>query len=99
MDSLQFQKAEIEDVRPKCAGCRKAMEDSCFDLSGRTICTRCAEVVRRRQARPHGKALLRAFLYGLGAAVGCAIVYAIVTLATGLSLALLSIAVGYIVGR
>ena len=99
MDSLQFQKAEFEDPRPKCGACRKPMEGAYFQLAGRNICEACAEAVRRRQARPQGPALLRGFLYGLGAAVACAIVYAIVTLATGASLALLSIAVGYLVGR
>jgi hypothetical protein len=99
MDSLQFQKAEFKDPRPKCAACRKPMEGSYFQLAGHNICAACAEAVRSRQARPQGPALLRGFLYGLGAAVACAIVYAIVTLATGMSLALLSIAVGYLVGR
>jgi hypothetical protein len=99
MDSLQFQKAEFEDPRPKCAACRKPMEGSYFQLAGHNICGTCADTVRRRQAHPQAQALLRGFLYGLGAAVGCAIVYAVITLATGMSLALLSIAVGYLVGR
>ncbi len=99
MDSLQFQKAEFEDPRPKCAACRKPMGSSYFQLARHNICEACAEAVEKRQARPQGPALLRGFLYGMGAAVGCAIVYAIVTFATGMSLALLSIAVGYLVGR
>jgi hypothetical protein len=99
MDSLQFQKAEFEDPRPKCASCRRPMEGSYFQLAGHNICAVCGEAVHTRQARPQGAAILRGFLYGLGAAGGCAIVYSIVTLATGMSLALLSIAVGYLVRR
>lgn len=99
MDSLQFQKAEFEDTRPKCAGCRNPLEGSYFQLAGANICGSCAEAVRTRQARPGGRALRRGFYYGFGAALGCAVVYSIVMLATGLSMAILSLAVGYIVGK
>ena len=99
MDSLQFQKAEFEHSGVKCAGCSNPVEGSYYHLAGRMICGNCADAVRTRQARPQGSAVLRGFLYGLGAAVACAIGYTTVTLLTGVALALLSIAVGYIVGR
>lgn len=99
MDSLQFQKVEFEDTRPKCAACRNPIEDAYFQLAGRNICPNCAEKVRSRQASPQGPAILRGFLYGLAAAVACGIGYTVVTMATGYSLALIAIAVGYVVGR
>jgi len=42
---------------------------------------------------------MRGFLYGLGAAAACSVGYAIVTMATGMELALIAILVGYLVGR
>ncbi len=99
MDSLQFQKAEFEEARPKCLGCRNPLEGSYFQLAGRNICANCADAVRNRQGRPQGPAVMRGFLYGLAASVACAVGYAIVTWATGATLALISIAVGYVVGR
>jgi len=43
--------------------------------------------------------VLRGLLYGAGAALACSICYAIITIVTGMELAIASIAVGYLVGR
>lgn len=99
MDSLQFQKVEFEDPRPKCAGCRNPMEGAYFQLAGRNICAGCAEKVRSSQGRPQGSDVLRGFFYGLAAAAVCAIGYGIIIWVTGAALALISIAIGYLVGR
>jgi hypothetical protein len=42
---------------------------------------------------------MRGFLYGLGAAAACSVGYAVITLATHMQLALISILVGYLIGR
>ena len=99
MDSLQFQKAEFTDPRPKCLACKSVIESSYFHLAGHVICPACAELVRGRQQRPPDALALRGVLFGLGAAAACSAAYAVITMVTGLELALISIAVGYLVGR
>src|SRR5579863_561356 len=99
MDSLQFQKAEYADPRPKCLQCQSAIENTYYHLAGRTICPRCAEITRAAQGRPANTAVMRGMLYGLGAAAACSAGYAVITMTTGIQLALIAILVGYLVGR
>lgn len=67
-------------------------------LSGQTICPVCAEKAGSRLSRPTNSTVLRGLLYGAGAALACAICYAIFTLWVGMW-AIAAIAVGYVVGR
>jgi hypothetical protein len=99
MESLQFQKAEYTDPGRKCAICTSAIESSYFQLSGQTICPVCAEKTGGRLSRPSNSNVLRGLLYGGGAALGCSICYAVITLVTGMELAIASIAVGFLIGR
>lgn len=99
MESLQFQKAEYADPRPKCAMCATVIESSYFQLSGRTVCPGCADRVGAKLSRPANSVVLRGLLYGAGAALGCSVCYAIITMVTGMELAIAAIAVGYLVGR
>ena len=99
MDSLQFQKAEFADPRPKCGACKSVIENSYYHLAGSVICPACAELVRARQGRPDRESVIRGLVFGLGAAALCSAGYAVITMVTGLELALVSIAVGYLVGR
>jgi hypothetical protein len=99
MDSLQFQKVELADSRPTCVSCKSTIQNSYFHLAGRTICPTCAELARASQGRPGNTGVLRGFLFGLGAAVACAIGYAVISIATNLQFALIAILVGYLVGR
>jgi hypothetical protein len=43
--------------------------------------------------------MARGVLYGAGAALACSVCYAIITIVTGLQLAIASIAVGFLIGR
>lgn len=99
MESLQFQKAEYANPGRKCAVCGSAIENSYFQLSGQMVCPACGEKLQAKLTRPTNAVVLRGFLFGAGAAVGCSICYAIITAVTGLELAIAAIAVGYLVGR
>ena len=99
MESLQFQKAEYADPRRKCVMCATVIEHSYFQLSGQTICPACAERAGARLSRPANSTVMRGLLYGAGAALACSICYAIITMATGMELAIAAIAVGYLIGR
>jgi predicted RNA-binding Zn-ribbon protein involved in translation (DUF1610 family) len=52
MDSLQFQKLELADARPKCVSCKSTIENSYFHLAGQTICPTCAEIARTARDGP-----------------------------------------------
>jgi hypothetical protein len=99
MDSLQFQKIEYADSRPKCALCQGPLESMYFHLAGQRICPACAEKARAAQARPANAAVVRGLLCGAGTAVLCSAGYASIVAITGYELALVAIAVGYLVGR
>jgi hypothetical protein len=99
MESIQFQKTEYAGQGRKCAICTSAIESSYFQLSGQTICPVCAEKAGPRLTRPSNSTVLRGLLYGAGAAVACSICYAIITMATGMELAIAAIAVGFLIGR
>jgi hypothetical protein len=100
MDSLQFQKAEFADSRPVCAGCKNPIEGAYYQYGGRAICAACSEHVRAAALMPQvAPSLAKPLLYGAGAAMVCSAAYAVITMVTGLELALIAILVGYLVGR
>ncbi len=99
MESLQFQKAEFSDPRPKCVACRLPIDGEYFQLSGKVICAACAERVRMAREKPPHSAVMRGLLYGAGAAIVCAVGYAILTATLNIQFALAAILVGYLVGR
>jgi hypothetical protein len=69
-------------------------------VNGRVVCAACREAVAREQAKTAGAiGVIRAIGAGLGAGLLGAIVYYAVLALTGYELALISIAVGYGVGR
>lgn len=99
MDSLQFQKLELADSRPKCISCKSPIENLYYHFGGQTICPTCANIARASQERPGNAAIMRGFLYGLGAAAACSVGYAAITVATNMQFALIAILAGYLVGR
>jgi hypothetical protein len=99
VDNLQFQKAEFADPRAKCRACQSPLSGNYFQFAGAMICPACATRVQSAQAEPDHSGLIRGTLFGLGAAVACAVGYATILVVTGFELALVSIAVGYLVGR
>jgi hypothetical protein len=98
LDSLQFQKAEFADNAPRCTACKLGFGSEFFQLAGQNICPACADLVRKNQEHPSNSAVARGLLYGAGAALVCFIGYAAIIMITGMSLALVAILVGYLVG-
>lgn len=99
MDSIQFQKAEFADSSPQCSTCKSALNGAYYHLSGQAICAVCAEQARLGQQRPANASVLRGLVWGAGAAAVSSGAYAVIVMATGLELALVAIAVGFLVGR
>lgn len=99
IDSLQFQTVQPADTRPQCTQCSTAINDQYYHLGGQVICLTCANRAENDQRQPKNTWLMRGALYGFGAAVACSIGYALVSWFTNMEFALLSILVGYAVGR
>src|SRR5207248_2624832 len=89
VEQLQFRRAEPANAHPsrRCAACKSPIDSVYFQISGQDICQGCAERIQSGQKAPPAHSLLKAALYGGGAAIaGCAI-YAIVAIAAHLELA------------
>jgi hypothetical protein len=102
VEQLQFRHAEpvgAPTASKRCAACKSAVYDTYFQAAGHDICPSCAARIQSGQQAPPAHSLLKAALYGGGAAIaGCAL-YAFVAIAANLQLALLAILIGYMVGR
>ena len=102
-EPLQFDHAELEtpagDV-PACAVCKQPLADEYYEINGRVMCPRCRHGVEAafRGGSPVGRFLL-AVAYGGAAAVAGAIIYYASIRATNWNLALVSVLVGFMVGK
>ncbi len=98
---LQFQRADVPDAEAAllCAACKTEIRDSYYHVGGAVTCPSCAEAQAAQQTRPAGRAaFLRAALYGTGAAIAGAIIFALVSL-TGFQFSIVAILVGIMVGK
>lgn len=93
---LQFDKAEFSGRQ--CGFCSQAIEVSYYQFGADTVCSACAAVIARKLEKPGKPELMRASLYGFGAAFAAAIVMGIVLL-WGWQLALLSIFAGSMIAK
>jgi hypothetical protein len=101
-EELQFKTAIAagqEAAAKSCVACKQPVSDTYFHAQGQVVCAMCASRIEAGQQAPPAYSLLRAVLYGAGAALaGCAI-YATVALVTGLEIGLIAILVGVMVGK
>src|SRR5262249_26638101 len=101
VEQLQFRQVELAGAAPsrRCVACKSPIPGEWFQAAGQDICPNCAQRIRSGQQAPPVHSLLRAALYGGGAALaGCAI-YAAVAIIANLELALIAILIGWMVGR
>src|SRR5262249_36159172 len=82
-----------------CSQCAATLANDYYQLAGADICPACAAAFQAGQEAPKKTWLMQAFLYGLGAAIGCSILYATIVWITNFELALMVILVGYVVGK
>jgi hypothetical protein len=101
---IQFDKAEFDTVQSTsqsaCTGCAAQLRDSYFDVNGKPICEACKIAVEigfkggSRMAR-----LVRAVVFGSVAATAGALIYFAILKITGYEVGLVSILVGFMVGK
>ncbi len=101
-EALQFRKAEHVSeapTGPPCVICAKPIGDTYFHANGKTVCPPCAKAVEAGTSAPPHQTLLKAFFYGLGAAIVGSLLWATITIVTNYQLALIAILIGFMVGK
>ena len=99
--SLQLDRAEYAENAPeRCAACGQGLGGCYYEVGGRICCAACHErIVAALAGRPGAAGFLRAAAAGLGAAAVGSAIYFAVRAATGYQFGLISILVGFLVGR
>ena len=100
---IDFERAEFAEPAGEhvaCGICKRAITTAYFQYLGKILCDACREIVSRSigDAR-RGATLGKAVLLGGGAALGCGIGYAIFAGLSGVHFALVTIAMGWAIGR
>ncbi len=102
MEDLQFERADFgtAPAAMACTGCHQPIAGEYYDVNGKPFCAACTAAIRQAHGdSPGGAAFARALGAGVAAgAVGSALYY-IVEKISGYQLALIAIAVGFLVGR
>ena len=83
-----------------CGGCSQPIQSVYYETAGQVICARCRGKLESRVGTSgKGGRMLRAFGLGLVGAIVGAVIYYAITAATGYSIGLVAILVGFLVGK
>jgi hypothetical protein len=100
---LQFDHAEFEQATPStvtCAACKRPIVDQYFEINGTIVCEPCKGLIASRLRGGSGFIRYqRALLFGTVAAVVGTLAYAASIWFSHVNLSLISIFVGYLIGR
>jgi hypothetical protein len=106
--SLQFEVATPQGAPPAlpadsrgvvCTACHQSVALEYFDVNGQQVCASCRDVIAQQLESPRGSLpLVRAGMFGLGAALLGAVLYYAVIAITNFEIGLVAIAIGYMVG-
>lgn len=98
--SLALDRAEFAGKEVQCcASCNQPLAGSYYEIDGRVCCAACHEKVVAKGAPPGAAGFLRALGAGVAAGAAGAGIYFAVRAATGYEFSLISILVGYMVGK
>jgi hypothetical protein len=96
----QFKTAEYSEKSGEpCKVCGQAISGAYYQVNGARTCSKCAQQIKDQLPRDSHAAFARGVLFGVGGALLGLGIYVGFALATGLIAGLVSLAVGYIVGR
>lgn len=100
-EELQFRRAQhtTDPAIRTCIACKQPIAGDYYHANGNILCPQCKERINVQQQPPPHTSLLRAALYGAGAALAGCIIYATVAITTGLEIGLVAILIGYMVGK
>jgi hypothetical protein len=102
-DGLQFDHAEFEQAAPSavaCAACKRPITDHYYEINGTIFCEPCQGMISAHLRGGSGFVrFLRAVLFGTAAGAAGTLIYTLFIQATRVDFSLVSILVGYLVGR
>ncbi len=103
---LQFQHAEpiaapasSASASQTCVVCKQPVGDTYYHAQGQVVCPLCAQRIQTGQQAAPPLSLMRATLYGGGAALGGCLLYALVAIVLHAEIGLIAILVGWMVGK
>jgi len=103
---LQFQHAEpiaeatsSEGSASACVACKQPIGDTYYHAQGHVLCPPCAERLQAGQQAVPALSLMRAALYGGGAALAGCTLYALVAIILHAEIGIIAILVGWMVGK
>jgi len=82
-----------------CKACGQAIDGAYYHINGAKVCSPCAQQLKAQLPKDSHAAFVRGVLFGVGGAILGLGIYVGFALATGLIAGLISLAVGYIVGK
>lgn len=102
-DALQFEKAEYEHAAPempRCANCQAIIADEYYQVGSQVACRNCRDATHATLNASTGgfRRLFRAALFGVFAALVCAVIWYGIRALTGYEFGLVGIIVGLAVG-
>jgi hypothetical protein len=97
----QFATAEFAPNSPTmtCAACRRPIAAAYFQVNGVKACPECTRKIQAQTPTDSQAAVVRALAFGIAGALAGFALYVIFALATGIVAGLVSLAVGFIVGK
>jgi hypothetical protein len=102
-EPLQFEQAEFETPaadRPACTVCQQPIPEEYYEINGKVMCPPCRQGVEAAFRGGSGLGrFLKATVFGMAAALIGAIIYHVSVKMTNYNLALVSILVGFMVGK
>jgi hypothetical protein len=95
----QFKTAEYSSAEEVCKSCKQPLTGDYYRLNGMTACASCTQQVKGQMPIDTQPAFLKAIVFGIGAAIlGCAL-YAGFTIVTSIYIGIVSLAVGWLIGK
>ena len=82
-----------------CKACGKGIGDPYYQINGAKVCSNCAQTIQNQIPKDSHAAFVRGILFGVGGAILGLGIYVGFALATGLVAGLVSLAVGFLVGK
>ncbi len=96
----QFSTAEYaKSGEVPCRVCGKTVNGPFYRVNGQTACPNCTRTLQEKFPPDTDAAFLRGLMFGIGGAIGGLVLYVVFTLATHMIMGLVSLAVGFMVGK
>ncbi len=100
-NELQFDRVEGSAGASPCASCQRPLIGSYYQAGGRIFCRSCAKALEDTLHGTEGQAgrVLKATVWGIGGGIAGGAVYAAVLALAHINLALITILIGWLVGK